>query len=141
MGLEVAVGVTSFLRLTALILSLQFSQGCTVDLRTTTPGASSACAPTAQQLTDFASVNSGILQTTGSLGGSTGCGTCHLSGGSGSGSYSVVTGSDTTALTTNYCSAKRLGSRLASHPQEASHSGGVYSASQIQLLIDFVNSL
>lgn len=123
------------------LASALFNMSCSVDLASSTPGASTGCVPTTAQLNQFSTVMTNVLQSTGPVGSdSVGCAQCHLSGGPGSGSYLVLAGSSNDVLTSNFCAAKSRSSRLATHPTENTHPH-VYRTIDLTDLAAWVQSL
>lgn len=132
-------GLTCF-----MVLSFQ---NCSVDLASTTPGASGLdCDITGQEATDFTAVLNNILQTNANLtSGRQGCGNCHgdSSVNVGKATFEIFQGNtmtDPTLITRNFCQVAALGAVVATHPQDATHGGGQYPASDLTALITFVNT-
>ena len=122
-------------------------QNCMVDMASTTPGASStSCAPSATALTEFQIVESTILQPTGSISGTTkdACGSCHGETASSAGKSVFlilgVAGANVTPTSIkNFCTMQLKGSSRLSHPEDSSHSGGVYTTTDIPSYYTLIN--
>lgn len=133
------------------ILTLGY-QNCAVDLASTTPGASvSACQPSAQALTDFEPVLNQILQAKGNISGTSksACGNCH--GTTGTDAFAsvargvfIIEDGDTTAnpalVKTNLCTIEGRASMLENKVINGPHTGGTYTSSEVQILVDFLNT-
>lgn len=124
-------------------------QNCSVDLASTTPGASlgptgGSCEPTAQQITDFKTILQDILATSGTITGSAmpKCGTCHSESASNSAKnvFMVLEGTTDDVAKRNFCSIKARGRKAVDHPRSATHGGGQYQSSDIQPWINFFDS-
>ena len=137
--LRITVGLSS----TAVLLLL--FQNCAVDMSSNTPGAkaiSLSCSASAQETTDFTAALT-ILQSTAKLAsGQTACGSCHLSTSSNSGknSFTVWSGTNADAVSLNLCNVRTKGSIVGTRPQQASHGGGQYPASDITALTTYLNT-
>lgn len=121
-------------------------QNCSVDLTATTPGAQSVvCTPTPARLTAFQPIMTGILQQTGNVGAQQGCGNCHVAGGtgpnggSGAGSFRIISGTTDSATLANFCSATSRLDVIAVHPTQPSHAQ-VYAPSDLNQLSAWVAS-
>ena len=129
-----AVAVTNVLK-KSLFTSFSFLllQNCSVDLKSTTPGAQSVvCSPTPAQLTAFQPIMTNILQTTGNVGAEQGCGNCHVNG-VGSGSFRILAGATDAIVLANYCSAASRLDIIAVHPTQPSHQQVYTTADLAQL--------
>lgn len=129
----------------ALLVGICLFSGCSVELSDKTPGAKASLAncATTGGAASFESILNNVLQATGTFpSGRSQCGSCHNSGGIGSGSFTVFPG-DTAAnpslVGKNACYVIGFGKRVAEHPQQFGHGGGAFPASDIQTLIDWVN--
>lgn len=122
-------------------------QNCAVDLSSTTPGAStlgslSDCTLSTSQSDSFEIVMNSIFQGTGPTPVDTDrrCAKCHASG---VGGFTIYTGNTTTnpqLIKKNACNVIATGRKVATEPQQPiGHGGGQYSATEIQLLINWVN--
>lgn len=128
-GVVVAVINRNFI----LIIGFLFLQNCSVDLKSTTPGAQSVtCSPNATQLSAFQPIMTNILQSTANVGAEQGCGNCHVSG-IGAGSFKILAGATDAVTLANYCSAtSRLGI-IAVHPTQPAHAQVYTTADLAQL--------
>lgn len=145
-----AVVVTNFKKKATLFALLTFTvlgyQNCMVELSPNTPGAAStSCSPDSTALSEFQVVESTILQPTGTLsGGKDACGSCHGETASSSGkAVFLILGTagvtDNTVSTKNFCTMYLKGATRLAHPQDASHSGGQYSTSDIPDYYTLIN--
>ncbi len=128
------------------ILTMLVCQNCSVDLNSNTPGAQAiVCSPTPAQLTAFQPIMTGILQQTGNVGAQQGCGNCHVAGGtgpnggSGAGSFRIISGTSDASVLANFCSATSRLDVIAVHPTQSSHAQ-VYATSDLSQLSAWVAS-
>ncbi|MCM2281401.1 MAG: hypothetical protein NDI61_06085 [Bdellovibrionaceae bacterium] len=120
-------------------------QNCAVEVSEETPGAASACVPSADQLTEFNMALTSILQNSATLatGGKSACGQCHLttSGNSASTRFGIVPDTDESGQTSNWCSASLRASRFLEGYLRDSHPGGTYSDSEVEALLTWAGTL
>jgi hypothetical protein len=133
--------------LTALTLMVLSYQNCMVDIASTTPGAAStSCSPDAATLTEFQVVESTILQPTGLIAGTAkdACGSCHAPTAASSGkAVFLILGTagvtDNATSVKNFCTMSLKGSSRLSHPEDGSHSGGLYLTTDIPTYYTLIN--
>ena len=120
-----------------LSFAFMLLQNCSVDLKSTTPGAQSVvCMPTPSKLAAFQPIMTNILQTTANVGAEQGCGNCHVNG-VGSGSFRILAGATDAVVLANYCSAISRLNIIALHPTQPSHQQ-VYTTADLSQLSAWV---
>lgn len=132
--LGAAVAVTKPIRTASLLVSMAVLligyQNCAVTLSGETPGASTFnCSPDTATLSDFAALETSILQSTGY---SNHCGNCHVQSlGSGYGQYPILANASPSASSpitlANYCSASSRGATGMGIIFTGGHGGGNFT--------------
>lgn len=141
------VAIKKIATFTALTMMILGYQNCMVDVASTTPGAAStSCSPDAASLTEFQIVENTILLPTGSIAGTMkdACGSCHGTTASSSGkSVFLVLGtagaSNSVTSAKNFCTMELKGRARLAHPGDGSHSGGLYSTTDIPSYYSIIN--
>jgi hypothetical protein len=135
--------------LAAVLISVGPQVGCMVQLSEETPGAKKSCNQPESVIKAF--VCGPYTQV---IGGTPACQSCHTAGAAGGNAMSfTITStaccssgscSDSPGHLSNYCTALSEGNKLVEYPQSDAHTADkqarLFTASEIQALIDWVNS-